>query len=395
MEPVTRLLKRIKQHVRGSQQTFFVATAPGLEQLCLEELKILLPQSQCIVEKRGGIEFVGKLADCHLANMGLRTASRILMRIGEFKATNFRQLEKKLAEFPWELYITSSPPPKINVSTKKCRLYHTEGIANRFKSALTARLAQTLFMENKDVSWRSPQQIFVRGAGDRFSISMDSSGDLLYKRGVKQHGGRAPLRETTAAAILKLSGYTGREILLDPMCGAGTFSMEAGMVRRNIPPGWYRDFAFMGWPSFKERQWAYLRGVLKKAISDNHLQTIYASDNDPEVCHRLGKTLRQHNLVDTIGLSCRDFFQIDPPRLDSTPGIVIINPPFGLRLSSRQKSLDLHNRILFTLGSKYKGWKVALLSPHKKSAQPATFKPTRHHLFHGGLNLTLFTGEIS
>ena len=108
------------------------------------------------------------------------------------------------------------------------------------------------------------QRLFIRGVDDRFSVSIDSSGDLLYKRGIKTLAGTAPVRETLAAAILMLAGYSGNEALVNPMCGSGTFAVEGALMARNIPPGWNRSFAFMGWPGFRPAQWRHIRNAAEK-----------------------------------------------------------------------------------------------------------------------------------
>ncbi|MBU1569456.1 MAG: hypothetical protein KKE00_02865, partial [Proteobacteria bacterium] len=259
------LLKRIKRHVTGREKEFFAATSPGLESLCLYELKTFAETGNDFIETNGGVQFAGRITDCFSANLNLRTANRILMRIGEFKATNFMQLEKKLSDFPWELYLPADSRPDINTSTKQSRLYHKDAIAEIFAASIEKRFALNGFAQAAQDS-SIPQQIFVRADNDRFIVSIDSSGELLYRRGIKTHRATAPLRETTAAAILKISGYDGSEPLLDPMCGSGTFSLEAAMISQNIPAGWFRNFAFMNWPCFGPQRWAYIKRKAESGV---------------------------------------------------------------------------------------------------------------------------------
>ena len=240
------LEKRIRRHVIGKSHRFFAVTAPGLEPLCLGELESLGLTGAAV---EGGVEFSGRLQAAYLANLCLRTANRILLRVHEFRATSFRALAQEAASFPWELFIAPGAPLRIHVTTHHCRLHHSDAIAERVQNAIAERLSAFSVAEA-----RMPLQIFIRGVDDRFTASLDSSGENLYRRGIKTHAGKAPLRETLAAAALMLAGYSGEGFLLDPMCGAGTFALEAALMAKHLPPGGHRDFAFMAWPGFRPQQ---------------------------------------------------------------------------------------------------------------------------------------------
>ena len=215
MPSETPISKRIKRHVIGRVRTYFAATAPGFESLCLEELKALALPIEHASAIPGGVEFKGRLTDCYLANLHLRTANRILMRIDQFKATSFRQFAKKAAEIPWELYLPSKSSPQIHTTTKHCRLYHTDAISERVLISISKHAINDIDpVRQKDGVLLEPK-IFVRGVDDQFTISIDSSGEHLYKRGLKSHPGTAPLRETIAAAALLQAGYRGIEPVID------------------------------------------------------------------------------------------------------------------------------------------------------------------------------------
>lgn len=253
--------KRIRRHVVGKPHDFFAATAPGIEPLCLKELAALGVAGR---EVPGGVEFNGRLHECYCANLHLRTAGRILMRIHSFHATSFSALEREARRFPWELYLPQAEAPRIQVATRHCRLHHTGAIAERLLRGVQEHLGPP----NAVPPGSSPclQQIFIRGADDRFVVSIDSSGANLYRRGVKTHGGPAPLRETQASAALMWCGYAAHGPLLDPMCGAGTFSLEAALWAKRIPPGWFRDFAFTRWPAFSSARWAHMKRAAAEGI---------------------------------------------------------------------------------------------------------------------------------
>jgi len=241
---------------------------------------------------------------------------------------------------------------------------------------------------------RVVQNLLVRALDDNIVISLDSSGEPLYKRGLKEHGGKAPLRESLAAAILLWAGYTGREPLIDPMCGSGTFALEAALISNRTPPGWHREFAFMNWPAFKTKQWQHLK---KERIPETVPMTqpsIFASDIDPGACASLSSVVQQYDLSQTISVVEKDFFDLDPGQCSRLPGIVTLNPPYGIRLGSNREARNLYTEIAVKLRNDYQKWHVAVLLPDRRLS--ASFPPglKQRKVTHGGLELTLLTGQI-
>jgi putative N6-adenine-specific DNA methylase len=395
LSPLTPALqRRIRRHVNGPVQSFFAITVPGLEFLCRDELlQRGIPDDQ-IKPIVGGVEFTGRLSEGYLANLHLRTATRVLMRIAEFKASNFQQLEKKTAEIAWELFLYPGFTVEINVSTHKSRLSHTAAIAERVDRTIADRLGA-----QRVVHPIFSQRIFIRSMSDQFTVSIDSSGQALYKRGIKTHGGRAPLRETGAAAILQLMGYSPGMTLIDPMCGSGSFSIEAALMSRNIPPGWFRDFAFMGWPAFRSRQWQHLKEEAKSRFIDAAPISIHASDKDPGACESLRICLESFDLSQVVQIQCLDFLDLktnifmnkDKPR---AAGLMVFNPPFGKRLGSEAESRSLFRTICRRLKSEFKGWRFALLMPREGMIRKLPFPFESRPFYHGGLKLVLLTGTV-
>jgi len=397
--------KRIKRHVQGKTHSFFISTLPGIEQICLDELSRLeVPVADAVVSN-GGVEFSGRIHDCYLANLNLSTANRILMRIDTFAASNFRQLEKKLSGFPWELYLQNNAPCELNITSKRSRLIHTDAIAERCRTSLEQRLKTSADKPQKkynthNVFDKKPQQIFVRAENDQFTISIDSSGELLHKRGLKIQGGKAPVRETMAAAILSLAGYQPGDPLIDPMCGTGTFSLEAAMITNNIPAGWFRKFAFMDWPAFKPSRWKHIRREAEKEITPVSEQCIFASDIAPENCLRLQQVIRANNLSGAINVVTSDFFDLTPETIhgmkkDKHQGLITLNPPYGRRLGSKNSIDNIYEQIGKKLKKDFKGWKAAILVPEKRLIKKIGFKTTAHDFFHGGLKIKLVIGRVA
>jgi putative N6-adenine-specific DNA methylase len=400
MDNLGNMEKRIKRHVLGKRQTFFVSTSPGLAPLCLDELLSIGISKANTALVEGGVEFAGPVHDCYLANLRLRTANRILMRMEGFRVTNFRQLAKRVIGLPWELYLRQGTRYNIRVTSRRSRLFHKEAISEQFKRGIAQRWAPALDTpeEAREIS-PFAQQLFVRAVNDRFTLSIDSSGELLYRRGLKTHRGKAPVRETIASAILMLTGYNGRQPLLDPMCGTGTFSLEAAMMANHIPAGWYRDFAFMGWPCFKATRWRHIRREAERSITPVQEPMVFASDKDPHACQALKSVVRHNDLSGSVSVLRRDFFDLLPSDfqafpLTKQPGLVVINPPYGRRLGGKTSSEQLFLELCRKLKKDFPGWKAALIVPHRGLVKRVPFSGNVHSLFHGGLRLTLLTGTI-
>ncbi len=383
------LQKRIRRHVVGKLHDFFAATAPGIEPLCLEELAALGIAGR---EVPGGVEFNGRLHECYRANLHLRTAGRILMRVHSFHATSFSALEREAQRFAWELFLPQEDSPRIQVATRHCRLHHTGAIAERLLRGVQEHLGPPAAAPLGS----SPclQQIFIRGADDRFVVSIDSSGASLYRRGVKTRGGPAPLRETLAAAALMWCGYAADEPLMDPMCGAGTFSLEAALWAKRIPPGWFRNFAFTRWPAFSGPRWAHMRRTAAEGFVALKAPRILASDIDAEACRRLEVCIGASGLADAVAVRCADFFSLEPPTLAVRPGTIVLNPPYGRRLGTPGTGRDLLCRVVERLATHYRGWRFALVAPQNAWAPSLPFPHEARPLVHGGMRVVLVVGNV-
>jgi putative N6-adenine-specific DNA methylase len=340
------------------------------------------------------VEFSARLHEAYLANLNLRTANRILMRVHFFRANAFRSLEKAASQFFWELFMPPGAVPKLHVTTHHCRLHHTEAIAERMAAAIQERLKRASPAAPL-ASSMPEQQVFVRGTDDRFMVSIDSSGGNLYLRGIKTHSGKAPLRETMAAAALMHAGFSGVRPFLDPMCGAGTFSIEAALIAKNIPPGWFREFAFLGWPGFRATRWDYLRRKAGEGIQELGTPKIFASDIDPEACRHLDECIQRCSLADAVSVACRDFFKLDPRDVTEHPGMVALNPPYGRRIGNESESRERLEAIIARLRSHYAGWKFILIVPAGRERLETGAPVQEYSFIHGGLNVNMMVGIMA
>ncbi|MBC2711212.1 MAG: hypothetical protein HGJ94_09520 [Desulfosarcina sp.] len=382
--------KRVRRHVAGRVRAYYAITAPGFENFCRQELVGLGIDRSGLAVDTGGVTFAGRLVDCQRANLHLRTATRILMRIDAFSATNLRRLEKKAGDIAWELFLPSGCLPDVKVSSHRSRLHHTEAIARSIRDSMTHRLNGACGSSPSVF----PQTVFVRVVDDRFTISLDSSGEPLYKRGLKAGPARAPIRETLAAATLMAAGYDPRRPLVDPLCGSGTFSLEAAMMAKQMAPGVKRAFAFMGWPAFREGQWAFLKREAESQMLGLDQPLIFASDIDAGACEALAGMIGGNGLSDAVRVAQKDVFRCEAGQYGGGSGLVTINPPYGLRIGSAKQADNLFKEICRHLAHRFKGWNVALIAPRRDLTHQLPFPARRLPLFHGGLKLTLILGTI-
>lgn len=382
--------KRIKRHVIGSRLDFFAATLPGCESFCRQTLSELSPSIKVTGTVRGGVLFNGRLTDLYLANLHLRTAGRVLLRLASFRATAFRQLEKKASATAWSLYLPSGALPHLNATAHRSRLHHSGAIEERIRRCIGAHWEAMGIAPAPD-----PQQrLLIRLDNDQVIISLDSSGDNLYRRGLKIHRAGAPLRETMAAFILARSGYRPNLPLIDPMCGSGTFSLEAALMAKAIPAGYHRSFAFMQWPAFRTRQWQFMKDTAAGGIRQIDRPLIKASDLDRTACSGLSACVAGNGLEDAIEVRHGDFFDLQVKHLEGPPGLVVLNPPYGRRLGAETDIERFYRQIAAKLIRDFKTWQVALLVPGRKLARRLPLPLNAFPLEHGGLNVTLLSGRI-
>lgn len=393
MVPTGNLKKQIKRHVIGRTHAFYAVTAPGLEEVCARELGRLSDTIRLDAVAPGGVSFNGRLDDLMRANLHLHTAGRVLIRLETFKATNFRQLCKQVRMVPWNRYLPAASVPQSSVISHQSRLYHTGAVAEHLAGAIAEYWRACNIEPQPDMG----QVLHVRIEQDVATLSLDGSGPNLYRRGIKTHAARAPLRETLAAGILSLADYRPDHPLIDPMCGAGTFSLEAALMAKQTAPGRFREFAFMRWPSFLPQRWRHLMTLADRSAQVQEHPTIFASDADAEACRRLQTTVDRVEFGDAIQVDCRDFFQLKPVTADREPlppGLVVLNPPYGRRLAPNRNPVNFFNRIGQKLHDDFQGWCAAVLLPQKELIRTLPFGSKTLRLAHGGLTLYLRVGKI-
>lgn len=391
IDETSAFAKRVKRQVGGKLRECFAVTSLGLEKLTENELAGV-PINQPSTEiQPGGVTFGAKLTDLMQANLHLRTATRVLMRMAAFKAEGFSELQRKLAEVPWELFLYRDQKVRIHVASHHSRLYHSRAVAERIDQSLAERQA----VMRQAPGGKTEQRVFARIQDNRLTLSLDSSGEPLYKRGVKRHGGAAPLRETLAAAVLSIAGYDPAAPLVDPMCGTGSFSIEAAMIAKKMAAGKFREFAFSGWPAFNPKSWAYLKNTADKRVVNFEEPVIFTSDQNPDCVNALFDCINRHHLSDAIQVQVKNFFDLVPGKWTRQKGLIVLNPPYGIRIGERGNSTSFIKELARKLKSEFAGWQAALLVPGDAAKSLRPLRLNTFRLMHGGLDINLFYGKIS
>ena len=338
----------------------FAISAPGLAPLIAAELTALGVSVGTV--EREGVAWSGTLDDVYLANLHLRTASRIVTRVATFRAATFFELERRAKRIAWGEYVSRGRPVRFRVTCRKSRLYHSGAVAQRLAESVVPIVGDEQLVgvaKGEDEIDAPDAQLFVvRVDHDELTISADSSGALLHRRGYRQAVAKAPLRETLAAAMLIGSGWDGHAPLVDPMCGSGTIAIEAALLARRMAPGRRRHFAFEQWPGFDERRWAGHRMRAREAELDWAPGVIRGSDRDAGAVRAALANADRAEVASDVDISQRAVSDSEPA---GSRGWVVTNPPYGVRVGASDVR-NLYAQVGKVLRHTYPGWRVALLS---------------------------------
>ncbi len=356
----------------------YAVVPPGLEPLCARELQALGIEPEVV--EPGGVAWRGRLRELYLANLWLRSASRILVRCAELKARDFPSLFRKAVRLPWGEFVRPGQPVAFRISSRRSRLVHRDRIAETLALAAHQALGQP------ELDPELPPQTFVgRFFQDCLLLSADSSGDHLHRRGYRIRQGEAPLRENLAAGMLLTVGYEGGP-LVDPFCGSGTLAIEAALIAGRRAPGRRRSFAFMHWPGFRDGLWKLLLQEADRAAVAIPEGMIHASDSDPEMVAVACANAIRAGLDGEVVWSCRDALDLEPP---APSGLWIANPPYGERLGEPAAVRSFCRRLGDRLGRVWAGWQRAVLLPDPALLGPVQRTWSRMPLRNGGLKVWL------
>jgi len=319
----------------------------------------------------GRIEFEATLDDIPKANLWLRCADRVLLKLGEFEALTFDELFEKTKALPWESLITVDGEFTVSGKAVKSTLGSVRACQSIVKKAVVERLK-----EKYDTEWfeeTGPKfPILVSMLKDVALLTIDTSGVGLHKRGYREKAVEAPLKETLAAALVLLSFWNKDRLLIDPMCGSGTILIEAAMIARNMAPGLKRKFASEEWPVINESAWHEARFSANNAIKTDFKLQIFGYDVDKTSTEACKTNARNAGVEDDIVFEQKDIKDL---WIDKQYGIVISNPPYGKRMSEFKEINDIYISFHKTFKKK-RGWSIYILTAddmfpnYFKRAQP-------------------------
>jgi putative N6-adenine-specific DNA methylase len=317
---------------------------------------------------------------------------RVLARIAEFRALHLAQLDKRAHKVPWGDILRPDAPIRVEASCKHSRIYHDRAAAQRIETAI--RDAVGAPVPTKD-SPDAEIAIKVRIEDDLCTISVDTSGESLHKRGHKEAVAKAPMRETMAALILSQCGFDGREQVVDPMCGSGTFVIEAAEIAAGLTPGRSRHFAFERLASFDAAAWQRLRGkaVAKVDGAGSRAQPgarFHGSDRDAGAIQMSRANAERAGVAALTAFKQHAVSDLAPP--PGPPGLVIANPPYGGRIGDKKQLTPLYRALGQTLRARFAGWRVGLVTNEAALAEATglPFAPPFGPISHGGLRVLLF-----
>jgi len=364
-------------------KTFF-----GLEEVLATELREIGASKIEILNR--AVNFYGDKGFMYKANYSLRTALRILKPIYSFKAFNEDHFYENLIEFPFEDYLTIEDTFSIDATVHSEKFTHSQFMTFKMKDAIVDRF-RNKFNERPDISLKNPTVRFNLHISDlNVTISLDSSGDALFKRGYKKSRGEAPINEVLAAGMLKLAGWDGKGNLLDPMCGSGTILIEAAMIATNLPAQLFRtEFGFQNWNDYDESLFEEIKQVRLQRIRD-FSGKIVGYDLDKTVIESAKSNIEFAELDEFISIENKDFFESEK---NLFPVLVIFNPPYNERLSIHEQTF--YNSIGNTLKHHYPNTLAWMITSNLEAIKFIGLKPSRRiKLFNGKLECKFLQFEM-
>ncbi len=312
-----------------------VKTFSGLETVLFKEVVSLFGGK---VEKLNrGVLFYGDFEAIYRANLMLRTAVKILVEITDFKAKDKTELYNEAKKIDWSRYFTVYQSFAIDAIGQSKYFNSRHFVSLVVKDAVADQFREK-YSRRPDVAKISPEiPVVVHLQDEKVSVYLNASGESLFKRGYRQQQVEAPLNEVLAAGILQLSGWDGKQVLIDPMCGSGTIPIEAACLAAGIPPNFQRmQFAFMNWRSFDKILWGAVRDTVKPIAGISRKPFIFGSDINPDAIEKSQANLLMTITQKIIRFDQKDFFELKP---DINEGILIFNPPYNKRLKLADNKL--------------------------------------------------------
>jgi putative N6-adenine-specific DNA methylase len=376
--------------VGGPREQFFAPCPRGLESVLADELKAL--GAQDLAPTQGGVGFAGPFDLCYRANLESRIASRVLWRIWRGPYRGEQDLYDAAAGLPWRDWFPPDRTIKVKVSAQQCPLKSLDFVTLRIKDAVCDTFFR-LAGVRPSVDTASPDiRIDAFLDATQATLYLDTSGEPLFKRGFRAARTEAPLRENLAAGILTLSGWTPAQALLDPMCGGGTFLLEAARMARGIAPGLGRRFAFEKLNHFDERAWRALCEAGRARRPADPSPAIFGSDVNGNTLAAARANLEAAGLADAVSLKQVSVLDAKPP---AESGVLVMNPPYGVRTGEKAGLAGLYPRLGDVLKQRFAGWRACIFTADLRLPKLIRLTPSRRiPLFNGALECRLYQFQL-
>ena len=371
-------------------QAFFASCPRGLESLLAAELRGL--GARDLQELPGGVTFQGDLRTCYRANLESRLATRVLIRLSRTPCRNDEDVYAAARALRWSDWFSEKQSIRVDVNAIRSPLKSLEFATLRIKDAVCDRFRADRG-QRPDVDTRSPQ-VRIQAFLDRDSVTLylDTSGEPLHKRGYRRDAAEAPLKENLAAGVLRLSGWDGREALLDPMCGSGTLAIEAALMALGIPPGHARGFGFERLAGFHAGTWNDVRGAALACAEKPRALPIHARDRYGDELKRARANFEAAGLSGCVELKQADILDTGAP---AASGVLVANPPYGARLGEDSELAAFYPKLGDTLKKYYAGWRCYFLSGDTRLHRLIRLTATRKTpLFNGPIECRLYEYRI-
>ncbi len=369
---------------------FFAPCPRGLEKILLTDLETMGAQN--VRSTDGGVHFSGDWPLCYRANLESRIASRILWRVKETRYRSEQDIYQAAFELQWQRWFDVSHTIRVNTTAIRCPLKSLEFITLLVKDAVCDRF-RAHCNERPSVDTVEPDvRIHVFIEDDKLMLYLDTSGDALFKRGVRAHTNIAPLRENLAAGILRLMNWQPGMPLLDPMCGSGTFLIEAAQMSLNIQPGIARNFAFEILKNFDAAAWQAMRaGAIAAQLPARPLE-LYGSDLYGDALKTAWRNLDEAGLSECVELKQANVLEISAP---ATHGLLVANLPYGERMGELDELAGLYPKLGDALKKNFGGWTAYLFTADKAILKLMRLSPSkRTPLFNGAIECRLLEYKI-
>jgi putative N6-adenine-specific DNA methylase len=370
------MAKEVRAEFKMVAKTIF-----GLEDVLSDELLKL--GAKDIEKHNRAVSFSGDKGFMYKANLCLRTALRVLKPIQTFTVIDEESLYQGIKKIDWSNYLDVKDTLAVDCVLSSDLFTHSQYLSQKTKDAIVDQFREK-FGERPSVDLDFPTlRVNIHISGDSCSVSLDSSGDSLHKRGYRDKTNLAPINEVLAAGLVLLSGWDKTSTFIDPMCGSGTILIEAAMIASNIPPGYFKDeFGFQKWKDYEPELWDLIYKSTMKKLVDNPVQLI-GLEISRNVAKKAKENVKLAQMEDMITIHNTSFMDFEPP---AGPGVLVMNPPYGERMDKDEDINGLYKSMGDTMKHKYKGYSGWIISSNMEALKSVGLRPSRKiHIYNGQL----------